>query len=95
MEVEIVELSLSGSVSLERTNDIDCAMKHSIFFSKLEVFSNFLSFSQKSRFIVFVSLAEPMNVVDFDSFFLDRGWLRRKSRLNKVILFDVWFADHW
>ena len=91
MEIEIVEFSLSGSVSFERTNNINSTMFGYVFLSKLEVFSYFLSFSQESRFIVFIDFTISLNRLNLNSFFDGLRWLRI-ARFNVVV--DLRFTNY-
>ena len=64
-----------------------------IFLIKLEVFSYFLTFSQKSWFIVFIYFAISLKYFNFDSFLLSLRRLR-VARLNRLnIIVDLRFTD--
>ena len=97
MEVEVIELSLSCSISLKRTNNVHRIMKSHIFFSKLEVFSNFFAFSQVSRLIELIFLANSLNIDIHSNIFFNilirLSIFRDGSWLNIVIFlgFYLWF----
>ena len=90
MEVEIIKFSLTSSISLEGLNHIYSRVLNNIFFSKFEVLGNFLTFSQKSWFIVFVSIRKRMknlngyffNLLSRLRIFWFYNWLRSFSWLR-------------
>lgn len=54
LEIKVVKFSLPGPVNFKRSNNIDSAVKGHVFFSKLEIFSDFFALSNGSRFIELV-----------------------------------------
>lgn len=101
LEVELVEFSLSVSVGFKRSDNINSTVLVDVFFSKFEVLGNFLTFSQKARFVMFIDLSISLEDFNLNIFFLSLWRLRLLYRLSILLLFtrlniviNLRFADN-